>query len=112
MAEEKRKVPANPEEEKLAQNIDEVLRTEAGRAFWAFLARRLGFFETSLVVRKDGEIAQLSTDCKEAQRLVYLELRRRASRELLAVAEQLAETPVAVVAAAAAAALKPEEERR
>lgn len=107
MAEEAKakKVVVSPEEEKLNKNIDEVLRTEAGRAVWAHLARRLGFFESSLSRKADGEVAVISTECKEAQRLVYIELRRRASRELLVVAEALAEAPVLV-------APKPEEERK
>lgn len=97
MAEEQRKIPVNPEEEKLNRNIDEVLRTEAGRAVWAHLFHLCGYNTSSLTQRKDAEIAELGTVGKEAQRLVYIRLRNRASKDLLAVAEQLAETPVPVV---------------
>jgi hypothetical protein len=55
------------------------------------MANRCGFFQTSLTRKSDGEVAELSTECKEAQRLLYLELRRRAPRTLLREAEDLAE---------------------
>lgn len=92
-------------EDKLAKDIDEVLRTETGRALWAHLFHACGYNQSSLTLnRQTGEIAVLSTECKEAQRRIYIDLRGRASRELLAVAEQLAEAPIA--------APKPEEERK
>ena len=102
MAEEKKVVPVNPREEKLNRSIDEVLRTEAGRDVWAFIFNLCGYNTSSLTSKNDGEVAPLSTECKEAQRLVYIRLRNRASKELLAAVEQLAESPI----------VKPEEERK
>lgn len=99
-----RKVVPNPEVERLAKSVDEVLRTEAGRALWVHLFHLCGYNTTSLSRKNDGEVAPLSTECKEAQRLVYIRLRGLASPELRAVVEQMAEAPVA--------APKPEEERK
>lgn len=100
--EEKKTVPVN---EDLGVAVDAVLRTEYGRKVWAHLAKRCGFFQSSLSRRADGEIAALSTEAKEAQRLIYLEFRDLASPELRAVAEQLAEFPPIV-------GKKSEEERK
>jgi hypothetical protein len=98
-------IPVAVTDEKLAKNIDEVLRTEAGRALWAHLFHICGYNQSSLTLnRQTGEVASLSTECKEAQRRIYLDIRNRASRELRAVAEELAETPIA--------APIPEEERK
>lgn len=105
MTTEKKKI-VNQETGKLGKHIDAVLRTESGRALWAALFHACGYNVSSLRFNQQtGEIAVLSTECYEAQRRVYINLRRLASRELLAVAEQLAEVPVFV-------AQLPEEERK
>ncbi len=89
-------IAISAEEEKLAKSIDEVLRTEPGRVVWAHLFHICGYNQSSLTLnRQTGDVAVLSTECKEAQRRIYLDLRNRASRELRAVAEELAETPIA-----------------
>lgn len=81
-----------PEQDiEFARAADIVLRTEAGRKLWALLARRLGFFSSSMRRKTDGEIAVLSTEALEAQRLIYLELRNLPTYELLAAAEALAD---------------------
>lgn len=95
MAKEKKVVP---EDATLRRDVDAILRTEPGRRFWAHLARRLGFYQSSLRRRPDGEVAALSTECLEAQRLVYLELRQIPSRALLTPAEELAEAPTPLAA--------------
>lgn len=78
----------------IGKSIDAVLRTDEGKDLFAHLANVCGFFVTSLThKRSDGEVAVLTTECKEAQRLVYLDLRKLASRGLLAEAEALAEDP-------------------
>ncbi len=90
--------------EKVGRAIDAVLGTEAGRIFWAHLFHECGYNVTSLLRRPDGTVDALSTECQEAQRLIYIRLRKMASRELLAIAEDLAETPVPVA--------QPEKEER
>ena len=89
----KKEVPGHAADEKLNAQIDAVLRTEEGQAFWAHLANFCGFFVSSLKRKADGEIAVSTTECLEAQRNVYLQLRKRPSRELLRRAEDLAEAP-------------------
>ena len=91
-----KKLPVNETEVKLRRSVDAVLRTEHGRALWAHLVVKCGFFETSLTRTSNGEVAPLSTECKEAQRLLYLNLRKLASPELRAVAETLAEVSVPI----------------
>jgi hypothetical protein len=78
--------------------------TEAGRAVFAWLAQRCGWFQSSLTRKLDGEIASLSTEAKEAQRLIYQELRLKLPLELRHEIEKFAETPVAVA--------DPKEERK
>lgn len=90
----------------LSKSIDVVLSTEDGRALWAYLFHACGYNATSLTIKGDREVAQLSTECKEAQRKIYIDLRNLASRELRAKAEELAETSVAVPD------VTPEEERK
>lgn len=70
---------------------DEVLKTEAGQLLWAELFRLCGYNESSLSHRADGEVAELATEAKEAQRFIYLRMRELASPELLAAAEFYAE---------------------
>lgn len=90
----------------IGRHIDAVLQTESGREFVAWLHDACGFNVTSLVRQPDGEIAPLSTECKEAQRLVYLNIRKLATRELIVKAEDLAHDKHVV------AAKKIEEERK
>lgn len=80
------------EETKLKTAVDTVIQTEAGQVLWKWLFHKCGFNVTSLTRKTDGEIAELSTHCKEAQRLVYLQLRALASPELLHKVEAFAET--------------------
>lgn len=96
------------ENAKLKAHVDAVLRTESGRVLWAQLAKALGFFGSSLIRKADGEIAPLATECKEAQRLIYLQLRQLPSRELLKQAEDLADAPLPPVVSAKSV----EEERK
>ena len=82
-------------DEKLGQSIDAVLKTEAGRTLWAYLFHACGYNVSSLSRNPStGEMDRMSTECKEAQRFIYVNLRKLASRELLRVAEDLAETPI------------------
>ena len=97
MVRDEKKSVVNIQGDKLRAHIDAVLRTEAGRAVFAYLFRACGYNVSSIVInRVTGEIAPLSTECKEAQRLIYINLRQLASRELLAAAEELAEVPVSI----------------
>ena len=101
-----------PEDKRLAYSFDSVLRTPEGQVVWAWLARRLGFFSTSLRQKADGEVAVLSTECREAQRLVYLEMRSIPTRELRAMAEEFAELAPPVLTTTPAAAQSKDEERK
>lgn len=77
--------------EKKRKFIDAVLRTEAGKDFFAYLHNECGYSVSSLVLQSDGEVAKLSTECQEAQRRVYIQLRDLADPDLRAVAEARAE---------------------
>ena len=93
-------------EKQLKQSVDEVLRTESGRRVFAHLHRFCGFAQSCLVVdRSTGGIDTVTTALNDARRGVYLHLRELASRELLIVAEELAE-------AADVSAAKTQEEAR
>lgn len=72
--------------------VDFILKNEHGKIFWAHLFRECGYNLSSLTRKTDGDIAVLSTECKEAQRLVYINLRKLASRELLVAVEDAAES--------------------
>lgn len=76
---------------KLLAAVDQLLKTEAGREVWAHLYDACGFKKSSLTRVANGDVAPLSTECKEAQRLIYLDLRKLATPELLAKAEFFAE---------------------
>lgn len=78
----------------LLRAVDEVLKSAAGQIFWAHLFEISGYSVSSLTKKADGEIAELSTECKEAQRLLYINLRKLPSRELLRAAEAYAESEV------------------
>lgn len=102
-AEEKKVVPEQDLE--FAKAADIVLRTDAGRKMWGLLAKRMGFFASSIRRKADGEIAPLSTEALEAQRLIYLELRTLPTFELLIAAEGLVDP-------ANKSLRKPQEERK
>jgi hypothetical protein len=91
MAEIGKKIPVI--DAKLHEAVDTILRTEAGRRVFAHLFHLCGYNVSSLVRQSDGEIALLSTECREAQRMVYIRLRNLASYDLLRAAEELAENP-------------------
>ena len=80
-----------PEDLELGRAVDAVLRTEAGRVLWAWLNRRLGFYQTTLVRFRGGDVAPLSTEALAALREAYLDLRELPSFELLIAAEALAD---------------------
>lgn len=72
--------------------VDFMLKNEHGKIVWAYLFDACGYNVSSLTRKLDGDIATLSTECKEAQRLVYINLRKLASRELLVAVEDAAES--------------------
>jgi hypothetical protein len=72
--------------------ISVVLKSEHGKILWAHLFRECGYNLSSLTRKLDGEVAPLSTECKEAQRLIYINLRKLAPRELLIAVEDAAES--------------------
>lgn len=92
-----------PQNEGLKKIVSKAAGTEAGRDLLAHLARRCGQFQTSISRMADGEIASLSTEAKEAQRLIWLELRAMMPVSMRHSIEEMAETPVPV---------KPQEERK
>ena len=90
----------------LGQQVDAVLRTEEGRALFAHLHRYCAYNRCGLAFDATTRCVEpVTTALNEARRGVYIHLRELASRELLAVAEELAETPVP-------AAVIPEDERK
>lgn len=103
MADKDKKVV--PVDLKLAKAVEIVAQGDAGRVLLAHLATRCGFFESSLSRRADGEIAPLATDAKEAQRLIWIELRRLLTPELRHAIEAFAEQSSTFVA-------QPQEERK
>jgi hypothetical protein len=101
---DRKKTVIDVEGSKVGKHVDAVLRTESGRALWVELFHKCGYNLSSLrVSRVTGDIAPLSTECAETLRALYIDLRRLASPELLAVAERMAETPVVA---------QPQEERK
>ena len=82
---------ARREVARLRQAAEAVIKTEPGLVLWAFLFKICGYNRTSLTRKQDNEIAPLATECKEAQRLVYIEMRKLVSCELLSAAEKYAE---------------------
>lgn len=81
------------EEAKLRVAVDEMLRTPAGRAVMIFLFHLCGYNRSSIAADPyTGEVQTVATQHNEAMRLVYLKLRAKASRELLAPVEAEAET--------------------
>lgn len=94
MATEEKKIIVG--DAKLHEAVDTVLRTEAGRRVFAHLFHVCGYNVSSLSRKGDGEIAPIATECREAQRMVYIRLRNLASYDLLRAAEELAERPDSV----------------
>lgn len=81
-------------EKKLDSQVDAVLRTEEGRAVFAFLFHRAEYNGTAVAVDPSShEILPLSSAYNAGRRSLYLDLRRRASYDLLQAAEALAERP-------------------
>lgn len=76
---------------KLRQAVDWLLKAEPGRIFWAYLYNLCGYNQSSISHFAAGDIAPLKTEAKEAQRLIYITLRRLAVPEILAKAEFEAE---------------------
>lgn len=74
--------------------VDAVLKSEHGKILWAYLFEACGYNVSSLTKKLDGDISVLSTECKEAQRLVYINLRKLAPRALLVAVEDAAESDV------------------
>ena len=93
-ASDEKKIGSPAEEMKLETAVNEVLRTPEGRRLWVHLFRACGYNVTSLTRKSDGDVSPLSTECKEAQRLIYINLRQYAAWDLRRVAEEMAELPV------------------
>ena len=88
-------VPVNDKRTKLARSIDKLLQTDEGRDLWVYLFHECGYNKSSLrLSRASGELLPLSTEAAEARRLLYIEPRALASRDLLSSVEAQAETPV------------------
>ena len=75
----------------MRQAFDWLLKQENGRIVWAKIFDLCGYNKSSLSYFAGGDVAPLKTDCKEAQRLIYMELRKMVSPDLLAKAEFEAE---------------------
>lgn len=72
--------------------ITNVLRTRDGKVLWAWLHQQCSFTRTVMrVSRTTGDVAPLSTEAAEAQRLIYLDLRNMVEWEVLRAAEEYAE---------------------
>lgn len=84
------------EAQRLLIAVDAILKTEHGKVFWAHLFKVCGYNVSSLTKKLDGDISVLSTECKEAQRLIYINLRKLASRELLVAVEDAAESDLLI----------------
>jgi len=92
----------------IGKSIDAVLRTDDGKAVWAWLFHACGYNRSSLrISRVTGDLAPLSIEAAAAQRDIYVELRGLASPGLRAEAEELAEMPAPKIEE-----VKPEEERK
>ena len=75
--------------------VDAILKTEEGRRVWGLLFRLTGYNQSSLIRRTDGEVSALSTECMEAQRLIYIKLRKKASLAVLLPVEARIEEVIA-----------------
>ena len=79
-------------EAKIRVAIDAVLKTPAGRELWAYLFHLCGYNQSSIAVGPDGDVQDRATQHNEARRLVYIQLRKLASRSLLVPVEDAAES--------------------
>ena len=87
-------IPENDEVKKLRKAFDKMLSTEEGQTVWAYLHDRLGWVRPIIrISRSTGDLAPLSTEAAAALRDTYLEMRRIPKRDLVAAAEERAETP-------------------
>lgn len=68
-----------------------LLKQENGRVVWGEIFRLCGYNQPSLSFFTAGDVAPLKTECRDAQRVVYLQLRKLAPPDLLAQAEFEAE---------------------
>ncbi len=75
----------------LRRAFDALHRTDWGRIVWSYFYDKCGAGKSSLARMATGEVAPLTTECKEAQRLIYLEARKLVTPELLAETEFFAE---------------------
>lgn len=71
--------------------FDWLLKQENGRIVWSVIFRLCGYNKPSLSFFSSGDVAPMKTECKDAQRVVYLELRKMVPPELLSQAEYEAE---------------------
>lgn len=79
---------------KLDAQIDAVLRTEEGRALFGLLFRLANYNGVvSAIDVRNHEILPASSAYNDGRRSLYVDLRRRASYDLLQAAEALAERP-------------------
>lgn len=81
------------EEARIRVAVDQILKTEAGRILFSYLFHLCGYNRSSIAVDPvSGEVQTVATQHNEAMRLVYLKLRSKASRALLAPVEDAAES--------------------
>lgn len=79
---------------KLDAQIDLVLRTEEGRALFVLLFKLANYNQiVSAIDPRNAEIIPASSAYNDGRRSLYVDLRRRASYDLLQAAEALAERP-------------------
>lgn len=79
---------------KLRGSVDAVLRTEEGRAVFAYLFHDSLYNQnTTSVHPQTGETLPGATAFNDGRRALYISLRRLASYDLLQAAEELAERP-------------------
>lgn len=84
----------NAIEKKLDSQIDAVLRTEEGRALFVLMFRLSSYnMNVSAIDPRNHEILPASSAYNDGRRSLYVDLRRRASYDLLQAAEALAERP-------------------
>ena len=78
-------------EVRLRVAFDWLLQQENGRIVWAHIFNLCGYNKSSLAYFAAGDVAPMKTECKEAQRLIYMDLRKMVASTLLAKAEFEAE---------------------
>lgn len=94
----KKTVPVSEGAVSLAKALETLAQLDEGRIVLAHLARRCGFFESGLLRKGDGEIASMATECKAAQRVIWVELRQQLPVAMRHAIEEFAEAPVPVAA--------------